>query len=354
MSTGSGRTMLAAYIDSTGPASAIRTGMLPIPELGPTEIRAKTIAVAVNHVDTFVRSGAYVTPLPRPFIVGRDAVGRIDAVGDNVANFRIGDLVWCNSLGYGGRQGPTAEYFTASADRVRLMADRHDPFVTAALLHPLGTCYLGLVSKAGVGPGDVVHIGHASSAVGTVAIQIAKAWGATVVASCRAFDTDWCRGLGADHVVEIGAETPVDEALTEWTRATGRRVSIHWDTSGSIDYEAILPCLAVGSRVLVSAGIRQGAVFPQGRYYTNDTSLLGFAISNAGTSLLAAVTDGVAQVLGSLDLTIRIGSIGQLDDVAEAHRTLEGEIGAQPVTGRIVISLENTTTRSAPEEPATT
>ncbi|MEO7130247.1 MAG: alcohol dehydrogenase catalytic domain-containing protein, partial [Dermatophilaceae bacterium] len=67
--------MRAAFITARGPAGRIRVGDLPVPDCGPDDVLVRVDAVAVNHVDTFVRSGAYSTPLPFPFIIGRDVVG---------------------------------------------------------------------------------------------------------------------------------------------------------------------------------------------------------------------------------------------------------------------------------------
>ncbi|MEU4676149.1 alcohol dehydrogenase catalytic domain-containing protein [Micromonospora sp. NPDC023737] len=101
--------MRAAYIERPGPAADIRFGDLPAPHPGPTDVLVDVIATTVNPVDTFVRSGAYRTPLPLPLVVGRDLVGRVAEVGPGAAGFHAGDLVWCNSLGYDGRQGSAAE-----------------------------------------------------------------------------------------------------------------------------------------------------------------------------------------------------------------------------------------------------
>jgi NADPH:quinone reductase-like Zn-dependent oxidoreductase len=96
--------MTAAYITAPGPAEAIRVGELPVPKPGPTDVLVRTQALAANHVDTFVRSGAYATPLPMPFVIGRDLVGVVAAAGARVAGFGGGDAVWCNSsVTAGGR-----------------------------------------------------------------------------------------------------------------------------------------------------------------------------------------------------------------------------------------------------------
>ena len=76
------RTMQAAYIDQVG--GPIRIGALPVPRPGPTDVRVQVAASGVNHVDLFVRSGAYRTHTPLPFVIGRDAVGTVVEVGAGV------------------------------------------------------------------------------------------------------------------------------------------------------------------------------------------------------------------------------------------------------------------------------
>jgi NADPH:quinone reductase-like Zn-dependent oxidoreductase len=110
--------MRAAYITELGPAEAIRVGELPVPVPGPTGVLVRVEVVVVDPVDTMVRSGAYRTATPFPFVVGRDLVGTVAEVGAGVAGFAAGDRVWCNSLGHGGRQGSFAEYAVVPGERL--------------------------------------------------------------------------------------------------------------------------------------------------------------------------------------------------------------------------------------------
>jgi NADPH:quinone reductase-like Zn-dependent oxidoreductase len=96
-------------------------------------------AIAVDPVDAFVRSGAYATPTPFPFVVGRDVVGTVAETGPGAVGFRVGDRVWCNSLGHGGRQGACAEYSVVPVDRLYHLPDGVDPVTAVAALHPAAT-----------------------------------------------------------------------------------------------------------------------------------------------------------------------------------------------------------------------
>jgi NADPH:quinone reductase-like Zn-dependent oxidoreductase len=101
--------MRAAFIEQVGPPENIRFGELRIPPPGPTDVLVDVLCTTVNSVDTLIRSGIYRVPMAFPFVTGRDLVGRVVAVGWSTPEFRVGDLVWCNSLGHGGRQGAAAE-----------------------------------------------------------------------------------------------------------------------------------------------------------------------------------------------------------------------------------------------------
>jgi len=100
----------AAYITTLGSPDVITYGEMDRPVPGPTDVLVRVEAAAVDPVDTFVRSGAYRTPTPFPFVLGRDLVGTVAETGPGATGFAVGDRVWSHSMGHGGRQGVTAEY----------------------------------------------------------------------------------------------------------------------------------------------------------------------------------------------------------------------------------------------------
>ena len=88
--------MKAAYIQQPGPPESIVYGDLPEPQPTASQVLVKVGAVAVNPVDTYVRSGAIAFELPKPFIVGCDLAGTVASVGDQVTRFKPGDRVTIN------------------------------------------------------------------------------------------------------------------------------------------------------------------------------------------------------------------------------------------------------------------
>ncbi len=118
---------LAAYISALGPAECIQVGDLPVATPGPTDVLVRTEAMVVDNVDTLVRSGAYSTPTPFPFIIGRDLVGTVASAGPGATGFSEGDRVWCNSLGHAGRQGSFAHHVVVAAERLYHLPADVDP-----------------------------------------------------------------------------------------------------------------------------------------------------------------------------------------------------------------------------------
>src|SRR5438093_1271775 len=102
--------MKAAYIEQTGPPENIIYGDLPAPRPKGAEVLVKVGAVSVNPIDTYIRNGANYWALPKPFIVGCDLAGVVEAVGPGAKRFKPGDRVWGSSQGLLGRQGTFAEY----------------------------------------------------------------------------------------------------------------------------------------------------------------------------------------------------------------------------------------------------
>ncbi len=170
--------MKAAYIHEVGPAENIAYGDLPKPEPAESQVLVKVAAVAVNPVDTYVRAGKIAWELPKPFVVGCDLAGTVEAVGSSVTRFKPGDRVWGSNQGLKGRQGTFAEY--AAVDEAWLygtppqVSDRD-----AAAVALVGiTAHLGLFAHAGLSRGETIFVHGGSGGVGSCVVQMAKIVGA--------------------------------------------------------------------------------------------------------------------------------------------------------------------------------
>ncbi|WP_422733117.1 NADPH:quinone reductase [Micromonospora sp. WMMD558] len=323
--------MLAAYLTELGGPEGIRIGHLPVPVPGPTDVLVRTALMAVNHVDTFVRSGGYRTQTPIPFVIGRDLVGTVVRTGEGVDDLAIGAKVWCNSLGHQGRQGSFAEFAVVPRERLYRLPAQADPATAVSVLHTAATAYLGLFRTGSLRPGETVLVAGAAGGVGSAAVQLAVAAGARVIATAVPEDFDWCRRCGADVLIDYR-----DQALPALlAEAAPEGFDLWWDNSGRHDLDLAVPLLKRGGRIIALAGMAARPVLPMGALYTRDASIRGFVISNASAADLAEAAAVVNDLLATNRLISRINGTYPLTAAAEAHRQMEAG-----VKGRILVASD--------------
>ena len=321
--------MKAAFIRETGGPELIRFDDLPSPEPGPTDVLVRLEASEVNHVDLFVRSGAYQTSTPFPFVIGRDLVGTVERMGPSVTGLSPGDRVWTNSMGVDGRQGTWAEFSVVPSDRLYRLPEGVDPQHAAAVLHGAATAHVGLFRGAGLRPGETLFVGGAAGAVGTSLVQMASAFGVRVIATASPRDHDWCIRCGAEAVFDYHSGS-LPEELRD---AAPSGYDVWWDTSGHHDFKMCLPLMRPGGSVVVMSGIATTTKLPVGELYTRDISLRGFAISNASVDDLAAAARTINSLLARGVLKTPIGKVLGLEQAPKAHQLMAD----RTVSGRIVI-----------------
>lgn len=324
--------MRAAYIEQLGPPEVICYGKLANPLPGPTDVLVDVEVATVNPVDTFVRSGAWRTPVEFPFVIGRDLVGTVAAAGPGQPGFRVGDPVWCNSLGYAGRQGAAAEQAVVPADRLYHLPEGVSPTDAAVLVHPAATAYLGLFTHGRVRAGETVVVAGGAGNVGGAMVAMAANAGARVIATANPRDADHCRALGASDVIDYR-----DHGLAQHIRdACPQGIDVYLDTSGTNDLTTAVDLLAKRGRVIVLAGLRARPVLPVGPLYLKDCSIIGFAISQATTAELAEAARSINNLLASKQLRPRTTETLPLSAAAEAHRRLEvGELHGKRIILRV-------------------
>jgi NADPH:quinone reductase-like Zn-dependent oxidoreductase len=321
--------MRAAYITEHGPADAIRVGELPAPVVGPGDVLVKVDVVVVNPVDTFVRSGRYATPIPFPFVIGRDLAGGVVATGASWQPFTPGDRVWCNSLGHDGRQGSFAQFAAVPVDRLYRVPEGVSPDLAVSVAHPAATAYLAWFARGGLRPGETVYVGGAAGNVGTAAVTMASRAGAQVLAGARPADFGRCRAAGASEVADY-ADPDLAGALL---RQAPSGLDIFWDTSGRQDLALAAEVLRPGGRLLVTAGLGARTTLPVGALYTKDVTVLGFVISRASASELAKAAELINELTAAGLLTTRIAGDLPLAAAAKAHEQIE----AGQIHGRLLL-----------------
>ena len=322
--------MRAAYVTELGPVEAVTVGELPVPAPGPTDVLVRVELAAVDPVDLLVRSGAYPTPTPFPFVLGRDLVGTVALAGPGAAGFAPGDRVWCNSLGHGGRQGACAEYAVVAAERLYHLPAAADPVASVALLHPAATAWLALFRHGGLRPTETVAVGGGAGNVGVALTRLASLAGARVLVTARPADAAWCRSAGAAEVIDYRDPDPAGRLRA---LAPGG-VDLYADTSGHLDLPATVDLLADRGRIVLLAGRGQRLTLPAGPLYTHDRRILGFAISNASAGELAGAAAALNRLLAAGALPVRVHGVWPLERAGQAHRAVE-----EGVRGRIVLRV---------------
>jgi NADPH2:quinone reductase len=328
--------MKAAYINQPGPPESIVYGDLPDPVPGPGQVLVRVGAVAVNPIDTYIRSGMITAPIPKPYVIGCDLAGTVVAVGPGVARFQPGDRVWGSNQGLLGRQGTFAEL--AAVDAEWLYAT--PPSVTdrqAAAVALVGiTAHLGLFRDAQLQAGECLFVHGGTGGVGSCVVQMAKAVGARVITTAGSPEkVEAARQLGADRVLNYKTDD-VDAAIRQFAP---QGVNVWWETLREPDLERIVGHLALRGRIVLMAGREARPVFPVGPFYVKDGRLFGFALFNAPADEQRRAADDINRWLVAGRLHARIGRVMRLSEAATAHRLQEENTlgGAGTLAGKIVL-----------------
>ena len=312
--------MKAAYIERTGPPDVIQYGEVPTPKVGPSQVLVKMAAVAVNPIDTYIRNGANYWELPRPYIIGSDLAGTVEAVGPQAKRFKPGDRVWCSNQGFMGQQGTFSEHCAVDEKWLYPTPQRvADEVVAASALVGI-TAHLGLFREANLQPGECVFVNGGSGGVGSMVVQMAKAAGAKVIAT--AGSAEKCaavKELGADAVVNYKTE---DIAKKVESFSAGG-VHVYWETTREPDFDKIVSYLAPRGRIILMAGRDARPPFPVGPFYVKECSLHGFVMFKGTADELRACAEDMNRWFAAGKLKSHISHRFKLSEAAEAHRLQE-------------------------------
>jgi NADPH:quinone reductase-like Zn-dependent oxidoreductase len=224
---------------------------LPIPQPGPGQVLVKIAAIGVNPLDHKIWAGAAPhAKHPLPAVLGIDMAGLVAAVGPGVDGFSVDDRVYGMTGGIGGHQGSLAEYAAVDA-RLLAPAPRSLSFKQAAAL-PLAfiTAWEGLVDRAQVASAMTVLVQGGAGGVGSLAIQIARSFGAHVYATGNHRSLPKIEQLGA---IAIDYNTPAAE---DHARAytNGHGFDIVFDTAGGKSLDAAFALVARQGHVVSALG----------------------------------------------------------------------------------------------------
>jgi len=312
--------MKAIRFEKAGGPEVLQWVDVATPEPRPGQVVVRHQAIGVNFIDTYHRSGLY--PLKLPSGLGMEAAGVVEAVGDGVTRFKVGD-----TLAYAaGPPGSYSELHAVSAERaVHLPAEIDARIGAAALLKGMTAEFL-LRRCYTVKAGETILVHAAAGGVGSILVQWAKHLGATVIATAGSeAKAERARSLGADHVIlyrdqDVAAEV---RRLTD-----GKGVPVAYDSVGAATFEGTLASLARRG-LFISFGNASGPVpaFEPARLQRAGSLFFTRPTMGDYATTVAELDDSAAAlfaVIASGAVRIDIGQTFPLSEARAAHEALEG------------------------------
>jgi len=330
--------MKAAYIEKTGPPSVIQVGQIREPICGSHDLLIRVQATSVNPIDTYVRSGAVTFERPNPYLVGCDAAGIVEQIGNEVTGFKIGDRVWCTNQGLLGVQGTTAEKISVAAHWCHRIPN-HCSFEQAAANALVGvTAHLGLFREGNLQRGETVFVVGGSGGVGSMVVQMAAIAGARVISTAGSeAKCDQVRQLGADVVINYREES-IQERLRE---EAPEGINLFWETRREPDFDVAIESMSDRGRMIIMAGRDARPVFPVGPFYVKECTVSGFVMFKATPEEMKECAEQINDWMAKEQLKANIGATFPIDEIAAAHALQENATLHQKsdLSGKIVIQI---------------
>jgi putative PIG3 family NAD(P)H quinone oxidoreductase len=317
----------AITIPEPGDASALVLADVPDPQPAPGEVRVRVAAAGVNRADVMQRMGFYPPPPGAPDYPGLEVSGTVDALGDGVDSWSVGDEV-CALLSGGGY----AELVCAPAGQLLPVPAGVSLEDAAALPEVVSTVWSNVFMTANLLPGQTFLVHGGSSGIGTMAIQLAREVGARVaVTAGSAEKLEACRQLGAEILVNYREQDFVEEVRSA---TGGAGVDVILDNMGAKYLARNVDALAVNGRLVV-IGLQGGAraeidlgLMLRKRVAVIATSLRARPAEEKA-AIVAAVREHVWPLVESGRVVPVVHGRHPLADAGTAHRELEdsGHIG---------------------------
>lgn len=331
--------MKAAFINQTGSPDVIQYGDLPDPVPGPRDVLVRVGSVAVNPIDTYIRSGAVAIATDFPYIIGCDLAGTVEAVGSEVTRFQAGDRVWGSNQSLFGRPGTFAQLAAVHEDWLyptpREMTD--DVAAAGALVGI--TAHLGLFLHAGLQPGETVFVNGGTGGVGAAVVQLARAAGARVITTVGSAEKKAiAESYGADCVLNY-RDDDLDDQIRQFAE-TGDGLNVWFETQREPTPDRTIDLMARRGRIIFMAGRTARPEFPVGPFYVKDLRLFGFAMFNASPEEQRSAAEDINRQFEAGKWNPRIGRKFALQDAAAAHQLQEENTlgGSGTLIGKIVLN----------------
>lgn len=313
--------MRAIVIDGKGGPEVLKLSSVPVPAPGPGQILVRVAAAGVNRPDVAQRQGAYPPPPGHSPLPGLEVAGTVAAIGADAKRWKVGDKVAAlvNGGGY-------AEYCLAE-DEVALPAPPSLSMVEAAgLPETIFTVWNNVFERGRLKPGEWLLVHGGTSGIGVTAIQIAKAFGAKVIATAGSdAKCDACRALGANVAVNYRT-TDFVKAAREAT--AGKGVDVTLDMVGGDYTERNIIAAAEDGRIVQIATLSGAEVkINVARLMMKRVTLTGSTLRprtrEVKVGFAAAIETQIWPMIASGRFKVVLDRSYQLADAAAAHQRME-------------------------------
>jgi NADPH2:quinone reductase len=314
-------TMTAIEISTPGGPDVLKPKAWPTPRPGPGQVLVKVAAAGVNRPDIAQRAGSYPPPPGHSPLPGLEIAGEVAAVGDGVTRWKVGDKV-CSLVNGGGY----AEYCLAEETVALPIPAGLDMVQAAAVPETFFTVWNNVFERGRLSAGEWFLVHGGSSGIGTTAIQLAKAFGAKVIATAGSADKcKACLDLGADRAVNYKTEDFV-AAAKEATGGKGVDVTLDM-VAGDYTERNIIAAAEEGRivqiAVLGGAEVKINISRVMVKRLTITGSTLRPRTREAKAGFARALEAKVWPLLASGKVKVVMDSTFPLAKAADAHRRLE-------------------------------
>ncbi|MFO1116265.1 MAG: NAD(P)H-quinone oxidoreductase [Beijerinckiaceae bacterium] len=250
--------MRQIHFDGAGGPDVIRVGEADVPQPGPGKVLVEVAAFGINRPDCIQRQGLYPPPPGETAIPGLEIAGKVVALGEGVSGLKVGDEI-CALVGSGGY----AEYALADAALCLPKPKGLSAIEAAGVPETYFTVYDNVFTRGALKKGETFLVHGGSSGIGSTAIQLAKQFGATVIATAGSPDKcAFCRTIGADHAIDYRTQDFVAETLALTDK---RGVDVILDMVGGPYIPKNISLLALEGR-LVQIAFLQGPMVEKLNY----------------------------------------------------------------------------------------
>lgn len=329
--------MRAVVVHEFGAPESLPIEEIASPQPKPDEILIDVHAVGVNFVDLLVIGGTYQFLPPRPFTPGKLPAGRVIGVGANVRGFVVGDRVLTTA-----EQGGYAEQATALAGHSYQIPKAMSYTEAAAMALAFDTAWFALRERARLVAGETVLVLGATGSVGLAAVQLAKAFGAKVLAGVSSMEkAAIVRDAGADDVIDLSVDDLRDGLRQQVHAVTGGKgADIVIDSLGDRFFAAALRAMAWSGRLVV-VGFAAGEIPTLKVNYllVKNIEVSGLQVSDYRKRMPQRMRDCFHEIFALYEKGLvkpPVTSVRPLDGFAEAL----GQIRDRKAKERIVLKLK--------------